>query len=582
MPKYTVGEKGPVVDLNKDNFKTKGGEGSIHIIGSVVYKVCDPGRMIPQLKLKELAALDHPRIIRPDLMLFDSKKHPVGYTMKLVPGNSLPLAQILTKTYREREGVTPSHMLNLVAQIADGLRYIHGRPGYLQVDGNELNYMVTDDYGEIHFIDVNSFQTPNFPADAIMPSIRDWSVGHDASGRWQWTTLSDWYSFAIVSWYMFTGIHPFKGRHPKFPDIKTAMIDQMKAGVSVLDPDSTFPKAAVYFPFEDVIPGGKNGAYWQWFREILVNKKRLPAPDSFQATLVFVAKVKEIVGSDKFEIVMLRQYKGQITGFVEKDGKEVVITTEGLYVNNQPYPKITNRFRVGFTPKGNNAVAVTFDGTTAEVIDLESQKPVNNGRFPASDVMSYDGRLYLQVDHQVYELDFLENNTSTMVLTVPVANVMPTATKMFQGVVLQDVFGARFVSVFPESRHHRQVQMKELDGLAVTDAKFERGVLMVLAMNREQGDYTRFVFRFAADWNTYDVRRVEHVTPTGLNFTVLPNGIVVSITEEEKVEIFSNKKDSPDIKSISDPAISGDMRLCHAGAQVRRAHGDKLYTFKMK
>ena len=117
MAKYQVLGTGETVDLTQNNFKAKGGEGSIHIIGDTVYKVCEPGKMIPDAKFKELAVLDHPRIIKPDDILLQRNK-PTGYTMRLVPGDARPLAQTLTKAYRQREGVTPDHSMKLVQQIA--------------------------------------------------------------------------------------------------------------------------------------------------------------------------------------------------------------------------------------------------------------------------------------------------------------------------------------------------------------------------------------------------------------------------------------------------------------------------------
>lgn len=587
MARFKVRNTGATVDLNKDNFKAKGGEGSIHIIGDTVYKVCEPGKMIDIRKLVELHALDHPRIVRPEDILEDSKKNVVGYTMRLVPGNAVPLAQILTKTYRDREGVGPDKMTELVRQLADGLRFIHRKPGYLQVDGNEFNYMVTDDYRDLYFIDVNSFETPSFPADAIMPSIRDWLCPKDSgTGRYKWSHLTDWYSFAIISWYMFTGIHPFKGRHPRFPDLKTAMVEQMRAGVSVLDPESRFPQAAVYFPFDTVIPGGASGAYMQWYKAVLAEGKRLPAPLDFQAVVAIAAKVKEIVGSNKFDIHELRDYVSQIVGFYEKGGREVVVTTDGLFVNNQPYPKLNGKFRVGFTTTTQTPVAMILEGDTARVFALETQTPLPNSTSPvefrSDNIMSYDGRLYSHYGPNIYEITFLEQSGGAIIpLQKPVATVLPQATQMFQGVAFQDMFGTRIASVFPETGHHQQFRIDELVGLQITEAKFERGVLMVLTADKE-GQATRFIFRLAKDFQSYDMRKVENITPIGLNFTVLPNGVAICITEEEKVEIFSSRKDAPDLKSIADPAIKGNMRLCHAGSQVRVAHGDKLYSIAVK
>jgi hypothetical protein len=62
----------------------------------------------------------------------------------------------------------------------------------------------------------------------------------------------------------------------------------------------------------------------------------------------------------------------------------------------------------------------------------------------------------------------------------------------------------------------------------------------------------------------------------------LPNGVIVCLTEEEKVEIFNAKKDLSGSKVYSDPAVKGDMLLFHSGQQVRLTHEDKLYSFKVK
>lgn len=579
MPRFKVRGNNKTVDLTKDNFRAKGGEGSIHIIGNTVYKVCDPGKMIDIRKLVELHALDHPKIIRPDDIIEDSKKSVVGYTMKLVPGNAVPLAQILSKTYREREGVKPDDMANLVRQIADGIRYIHRKPGYLQVDGNEYNYMVTSDFKDVYFIDVNSFQTPSFPADAIMPSIRDWQCPSDTTGYF-WSHNTDWYSFAIISWYMFTAIHPFKGRHPRFPDLKASMVEQMKAGVSVLDPETMFPQAAVYFPFENFIPGGKDGAYMQWYRAIFTQNKRLPAPLDFQAVLVVATNVKEISGSNNFNINMIREFASPIIGFYESSGREVVVTKDEIYVDNQPKPKPQAKFRVGFTPN-NVPIALILEDDKVRLHDLQSSTPLTY-ESQAEEIMSCEGRLYVKSGKDISEMVFIERNGSVFVAQRSVASVMPAATQLFQGVAFQDMFGARMASVFPESGHHRQFKLDELDKFQITDAKYERGVLMVLADNKEQGKTNRFIFRFASDWSSYDCRIIENVVPMGLNFTVLSNGVVVCITEEEKVEIFSSRKGSPDVKSITDPAIKADMRVCHSGTQVKIAHGQKMYNISVK
>jgi len=71
--------------------------------------------------------------------------------------------------------------------------------------------MITNNYKTPIFLDVDSYQTPSFHADALMESVRDPLIQNN-----KFTELSDWYSFGIVVFQMYIGIHPFKGRHPNF------------------------------------------------------------------------------------------------------------------------------------------------------------------------------------------------------------------------------------------------------------------------------------------------------------------------------------------------------------------------------
>ena len=579
MPTYTIKKTGERVELNDTYFKAKGGEGSIYIIGDTVYKVCEKDKMIPAQKFQELAVLDHPNIIVPQETLLYRNK-PTGYTMRAVPGNPYPLGQILTKPFREREGVTPDDMLKLVEKIASIIKYVHSHKGYLQVDGNEFNYMVPDTFDDVFAIDTNSYQTPNFPAEVIMPSIRDLHVSQDSSGMYKFSELSDWYSFAVISFYMFTGIHPFKGRHPDYPNMKTSMHDNMLHCKPVLLPETMFPMGAVYHPFEDYIPGGKDGAYMQWYRSVFIDNKRLPAPDQWQAVLSFVAKVKEIIGSNNFEIIELKQFADQVVGFYANKGREVVVTKEKVYIGGKETKIPSHKMRIGFTPKRNIPYAAWLDDGVLKLTNLEDGSPIKVNLHGKS-IMSCEGRVYVQGNNNISELAFVESG-ALFGAPQSVASILPNATEMFQGVVIQDMFGNYVASVFPETGHHRQIKLDEIKDYRITEAKYEHNVLMVVAFHKESGQYDRFVYRFSTDWNGHDLRKVENISPVGINFTVLENGIVISLTEEEKIEVFSSKKDRPDVKSVGDPCIESDMRLCHVESEARFARGNKIYQIKFK
>ena len=83
-------------------------------------------------------------------------------------------------------------------------------------------------------------------------------------------------------------------------------------------------------------------------------------------------------------------------------------------------------------------------------------------------------------------------------------------------------------------------------------------------------------------FSSYSLRKVEDISYVGINFTILENGLVVHINEDEELEVFSNKKDSTTLKVIDDPVITGDMKLFNDGVKVIFAKGKKLYSLKMK
>lgn len=579
MPTYTIERTGERVELNDTYFKAKGGEGSIYIIGDTVYKVCEKDKMIPAQKFQELAVLDHPNIIVPQDTITYRKK-PTGYTMRAVPGNPYPLGQILTKPFREREGVTPDHMMKLVEKIAEIISFIHSHKGYLQVDGNEFNYMVPDTFDNVYGIDTNSYQTPNFPAEVIMPSIRDWHVKKDSTGQYVFTEMSDWYSFAIISFYMFTGIHPFKGRHPDNPNMKDMLKNNMVDCKSVLLPETKFPLGAVYHPFEDYVPGGANGAYMQWYRTVFIDNKRMAPPQQWQAVLSFVAKVREIIGSNNFDISELKQFAAQIVAFYKSKGREVVVTREKIHIGGKESSRPSERFRVGFTPKTNTPYAAWLEDGSLKLKNIENDTTIK-ASLRGKDIMFCENRVYVQGNNHVFEMAFVESG-KIIAAPKPVASILPNATQMFQGVVIQDMFGTYVASVFPEAGHHRQIRLEELTEYRVVDAKYEGNVLMIIGFQKESGQYDRFIYRFSSDWKSHDLRKIEDISPTGINFTVLGNGITISLTEEEKIEVFSSKKNRTDVKSVEDPAIESDMRLCNIGNEARFAHGNKLYSIKFK
>jgi serine/threonine protein kinase len=568
--RVTIQGKGTQVNLTKQQFLAKGGEGNIYAKGSLVYKICEPGKMIPDGKFQELSVLDHPNIVRPQDILLDSKNHPVGYTMQYIK-NTLCLCQLFTKAFRTRTNITPDIMLDLVRQMQQTIQFIHSKK-VLIVDLNELNFLVGNpDLKDIYFIDVNSYQTPHYPATVIMDSIRDRHCKNN-----HFTIDTDWFSFAIVSFQMFIGIHPFKGKHPSYTNPKTALDGRMLANISILNPQVSYPQAACQLL--TVIPE----VYRQWYQAVFEDGKRLPPPLDLYATVQIITPVmKKIGGSNNFTITEIYDFGEDILNLFQIAGKQIAICTNNVYINRHKIINFTPcpNTKVCLTPRNAHPIAVTLDNGMVKMMDLITQQNISIN-LAGDNLMVYDGRCYVLGGGKILEVKFIETANNILASADQVGNILEQGTQVFDGVILQNLFDAYYCSVFPNSGEHRQFAVRELDNYKIVDAKYERGLLQIVGVNNKTGKYDRFVIWFEKNWSKYDYLVISDVIFTALNFTVLDNGVCIQINEDENIEIFRVTNPTKK-KEIDDPVIEADMKLASKGAQAIFTRGNKIYSITM-
>jgi hypothetical protein len=551
------------INLGKTHFVAAGGEGQVFAKDGIAYKIyTDPSKMIPTGKIQELATISEPNVIKPLEIITDQKKHPVGYSMRFIK-DTFALCQLFTRAFRDREQLDHNIMLKLIEQLRAMVMSIH-KASVLVVDLNEMNFLVDQKFQDVFAIDVDSYQTRSFPATALMESVRD----RHTNG---FSELTDWFAFGIVSFQMFIGIHPYKGKHP---GLKT-LDERMMKNVSVLNRDVTVPR--VCYPF-DVIPD----AYMAWYKAIFEEGKRLPPPDHAGAAVYVVPMVKHMRGTNQFDIQELFDVEGTIVEVFFDLGNRAILTDKKFYLGNMELD-ISSNPRIGVIAQTGHVVLGHVENKSLRLFDAPNKGLIPCG-LAGSALMSYDGRFYVKQSDSILELDFTELGKNILVSSKVVANILENASQVFAGVVVQNLLGAHYVSVFPKPGVHQQVKMPELDDYRVIDAKFDHGVLMVVGV-RTQGRhayYDRIVFRFEKDYSSYDIRKIENITFSGLNFVTLDNGICVSLNEDDEIELFSNRKGSQNIKTVKDPVLGNDMRLFRNGASLMFARGNKLYSIKMK
>jgi serine/threonine protein kinase len=550
-------------NLSKNAFLASGGQADVYVNGHTAYKIYnDKQFIIPSGKIKELSALTYKNIIKPEDILLDQDNNVIGYTMQYV-NDTYTLCQLFPRAFRDRNSLSNQLVLDLIRRLQDTIKHCHDNK-ILIVDLNEMNFLVAKDFREVFAIDVDSWNTPHYPATAIMDSIRDHQVKHNS-----FTENSDWFSFGILAFSLFSAIHPYKGVHK----IYKTMDERMEHNISVLNKDVKVPK--VCLDFNTVIPE----VYRNWFKSVFDGGKRSPPPTDLQITAIVNTVIQKISGSDNFNITELEDYVSTIVDVLWGPVKSV-LTSDGLYINKVLNKNIPTKANFITLPKSNAVVAGWVENRSLKIINATKRTELKYD-LEVQDVFAYDNRLYIKAQTSILEIQFNEIGTNIIPTSKVVAQVLEHSSLIFDGCVIQSLLGATYVSIFPKSGEHYQFHTAELDKLKIVDAKFDRNVLMVLC--NDKGKYNKYIFRFdILMTGDYDLRILKDVQYQELNFTVLDTTACVHILGDGELEIFSSKKDSKTVKEVVDPVISGDIKIFRDGAGLLFSRGSKIYSMKMK
>ncbi len=550
------------VNLPTNTFLASGGQADIYVNGNTAYKIYNDSKyLIPEGKIKELSHLTFKNIIKPEDILLDKDNNNIGYTMSYVK-DSYSLCQLFPKAFRDRNNLSHQTILDLIRKLQDIITHCH-KNNILIVDLNELNFLVAKDFKEIYAIDCDSYQTKHYPATAIMDSIRDRQIKNN-----HFTENSDWFSFAVTAFQLFSTIHPFKGTHSKYKTLDERMIHN----ISVLNKDVSVPKVCYDFK---IIPE----LYFKWFLYVFEEGKRLPPPTDLVAAAIIQTIIQKISGSDIFEIKELEDYNSQIIDLLWS-GTKIALTTNGLHLNKSLDKEVPTKAQFILSPKNNQLIAAWTDHRSLKLRNSSNRSEIKLD-LEAQDVFSYDNRIYIKTESNILELNLIEMGQNIIASTNIVAQILGNSALVFDGCIIQNLLGAVYLSIFPKSGLHYQFNIKDLLEYKLVSAKFEKNVLMVIG--HKAGKYNKLIFRFDHIWNgDYDLRIINDIENIDINYCVLDTGNVIHLLGDEKLEVFSCKKDYKNIKEIIDKAIDGDMKLFKENGSLLFAKHGKVFSMKMK
>ena len=550
------------VQLSQKDFVAKGGEGKIFIKNNIVFKIFeDAKKMIPEAKIQELQAITNLNVLKPKEILLGKGNKIIGFTMDHA-SNTVPICKIFTNTFRTTNGLTNDTSIGIVQTMRETFTHIHEK-GCLIVDANELNFLVDDKtFKVVYFIDVNSYQTKSFPATAIMPSIRDWTNN-------SFNEDTDWYSFAVIACQLFVGTHPYKGKHSKYG--KVSLEQRVKDHVSIFNPDGIPPKN-----MRDIsnIPTG----YMDWFLDLFEKGKRLPPPSDTGTAVATKTKFIIITSNDNFEIQDYKDFGDDIV--LHQGGLRGDTTrTKGYIFLGSVKEPVSPGVGIVYTTRSTSPILIRIQNDQLELLRLVGdliQPSVTCSRF-----MVIGNTIYLKDKGQLHELVFNELGTQIIASIKTTWNIMPNSSELYDGMIVQSVLGNSHVVIpLPESSSLIDKHIPELDEYRIIAAKHDSGVCFFIGYKDNQ--YHRIIIKFGDRYVKYHVRVTNDIDNNSLNFVTLENGVVVTIIDDENMEVFLRNIDKTTVKTIKDQNLSTNMKLCKSGTQLRFFTGSVLYNIKMK
>ena len=549
------------VTLGQKEYKAQGGQGTVYVSGGLAFKIYhEPSKMIPTGKITELAGIGIANVLAPKDILYDPKSNvPVGFTMPYVSDCEY-LTKLFSLQYKLDFSIGNDVVTNLVTEMQKVLLELH-KKSILVGDYNEMNFLVDQKFTIPYHIDVDSYQTKNFPCTAIMETVRDRRLPFG-----KFDEMSDWFSWGIVTFQMFTGVHPYMGRHP---DYKPSQLDdRMKNNISVFDPKVKMPKNLQ--DFSKIPPN-----LLAWYKSVFVDGNRTIPP--FANAVGYVAVAPTVVaGRGMFIVEVVSTYDGEtIIDASYINGTQYVITDKAVYKRESLVTSFKTRPTnirlvnlLGYDP----LVSVKV-GNELQFFDLSKNKI---GSITADAYMVSNKIVYSVFNGNLIENHFDQFNTVVHV-PIQVDNIAPVY-KMFDGVVVQDVFGKRRLSIPYAHKVCASIDVPELEEYRVIDGKRE-GQFCILICEKK-GKYDRITMYFDPAFTSYEIKIDSDITDRIVNFIVNWKGMVVSVIDGDTLELFMDIKRGS--KQLSDSPVDIDMKLLDGVNRNMFINGSSIYTFNTK
>ena len=571
--KIRVGSGGVTLTLTDKHYKASGGEASIYVHNGKAYKLYhEPDKkMLPQKKMQELAAITNSQIILPQDVVYDATTaKPLGYSTKFVD-NAEPLLKLFTRTFKDDNNISFQMVNDLVKQTQLIVSDVHAAK-CLVVDLNELNVLAQIGATSIEpwFIDVDSYSTPSFKATAIMDSVRDRRVSKlDKQGvlHYHPDELSDWFSWAVLTFWLYTNIHPFRGGHANYkPRDKQKQMDD---GVSVFHPGVRTPPSVNDFK---VIPK----RHLEWYKQIFLNNDRSAPPlaDS-SVPLLVPTQVVTIQGTDKITVSEVIAYSDQIISVHQFMGVYYVVTKKNVYAGKKEIGSVAGGKKT-LVCNANDGTPIIAHQVANKVTFNELTVSAPTGTINSQDMFSRNGAIYTITNAKMVENSFTAFGDKIVHRITELENVS-LSSKMYDGCIVQDLLGKKYLTIPYKLGSAFSKHIPALDGYRIVDAKSDKTVTVVLA--EKGGTYDRFTIVFDRKFNDFQVRETKDVAYDTINFATMDNGLCILLSNPSEIELFST---ASQYETLPNPPFDSTMKLFTTSDGIFFVNGNSIHQIRRK
>jgi len=476
------------ITLDRNDYVASGGEGSVYRRGDLIIKLyADPAKMLRDdmsAKIRTLVTFKHPYIVAPRGLVLDGGGKPIGYYMDFATGE--PFARVFTNKFRTRAKFGDHDASLLTDRMLQVFRFAHDRQAVL-VDANELNWIAAlggADGPEPRILDVDSWAVGKWPAKVVMLSIRDFHT----KGL---TPLTDMFSWGIVTFQLYTGIHPYKGELAGYGMLELER--RMRDNASVFSTGVQFPSAVRDF---GCIPGPLLG----WYEATFQQGERTQPPSPFDtgvttpARRVKVARITTTTSGKLDYQRLLDDSDPAMRVFpcgivLLESGKLYDLGTNRVVGSNASLDCEVVKGEHGWVVGEPNGGEPTFT-----FISTSHEATVLTPNVQGTALVRYENRLFVTTDRGLTELKLMKF-ARTILAVGDTWGAMPRSTQWFDGVGVQDAMGATFLIAPFGDGSCGQVRTRELDGLHVVAAKAGNRFVSIIALD-STGLYKKIEFTF--------------------------------------------------------------------------------------